>query len=112
MWLVECGQAIDRQTLPHVRPPAVTKSPNFWAGTSPPPPANKQHSFQYTVISHIKSCMAHSGPRQKARLFVTEGIMAKKAQIQQARPLRMLVEWASIFISYIPASFHLMDTEP
>ena len=85
MWLVECWQAINRQTLPHVRPPAVTKSPNFWAGTSPPPPpANKQHSFQYTVTYHIKSCMAHSGGdrglRQKARLFVTEGIMAKKQE--------------------------------
>ena len=89
------------------------KKPELLGWDLPPHrPANKQHSFQYTVISHIKSCMAHSGPRQKARLFVTEGIMAKKAQIQQARPLRMLVEWASIFISYIPASFHLMDTEP
>ena len=47
VWLVEYGQAIDRQTLAHVRPPAVTKSPNFWAGTPPPP-------FQYTVPSHIK----------------------------------------------------------
>ena len=37
--------------------------------------------------------------------------MAKKAQIQQARPLRMLVESASIFVSYVPASFHLMDTK-
>ena len=36
---------------------------------------------------------------QKTR---TEAIMAKKAQIQEARPLRM--EWASIFFSYIPAS--------
>ena len=32
----------------------------------------------------------------------TEAIMAKKAQIQAARPLRM--EWASIFCSYVPAS--------
>ena len=37
VWLVECGQAIDRKTLPHVPSPAVTKSPNFWAGTPPPP---------------------------------------------------------------------------
>ena len=187
VWLVECGQAIDRQTLAHVRPPFVTISPNFWAGTPPPP-------FQYTVpfirgqggsyavrgsplrpfsrvllcprnIPKLRSCMGlvvvwiwasliiaflflgsmgvacrvwasnqstnfaacpatccykkpellgwdpprpprvsitdfniicgaishkkfrgsfggYGGPRQKARLFVTEGIMAKKAQIQ------------------------------
>ena len=56
MWHVECGQAIDRQTLAHVRPPAVTKSPNFWAGTPPPP-------FQYTIHLTFKSCMAHSGAR-------------------------------------------------
>ena len=40
---------------------------------------NKHSKFQYTVPSHIKSCMAHSGeggPRQKARFFVTEGILS------------------------------------
>jgi len=116
-WEYECGLlSAGRQSIGKLcrmfGHPLLQKARTFGLGPPPPPPANKQHSFQYTVISHIKSCMAHSGPRQKARFFVTEGIMAKKAQIQQARPLRMLVEWASIFISYIPASFHLMDTEP
>ena len=32
VWFAEYGQAIDWQTLPHVWPPAATKSPNFWAG--------------------------------------------------------------------------------
>ena len=63
--------------LAAVGPSAVTKSPNFWAG-APPPPLNKHNRFQYTVPSHIKSCTAHwwgeGVPRQKARLFVTEGI--------------------------------------
>ena len=31
--------------------------------------------------------------------------MEKKAQIQQARPLRMIVEWASIYILFI--SIHI-----
>ena len=64
--------------------PLLQKARTFGLGPPPPPPANKQHSFQYTVTSHIKSCMAHSGGdrglRQKARLFVTEGIMAKKQE--------------------------------
>ena len=55
-------------------------------GWDPRPPPNQHNRFQYRVPSHIKICMAHlggeGGPRQKARLFVTEGIMAKKAQIQ------------------------------
>ena len=84
MWLVEYGQIIDWQTLPHVRPPAVTKSPNFWAGT-PHPPLNKHNRFQHMVPSHIKSCTAHwggGGPRQKKTFFFNERHMAKKVQIQ------------------------------
>ena len=79
--------------------PLLQKARTFGLG-SPPPPRQHNRFFQYTVPSHIKSRVAHLGgkvgPRQKARRFVTEGIMAKKAQIQEARPLCMLVEWASI----------------
>ena len=90
-WEYECGllsagrQSIGKlcRMFGHL---LLQKARTFGLGPPPPPPANKQHSFQYTVTSHIKSCMAHSGGdgglRQKARLFVTEGIMAKKAQIQ------------------------------
>ena len=114
--------------LAAVGPPAVTKSPNFWAGT-PHPPLNKHNRFQHMVPSHIKSCTAHwggGGPRQKKTFFFNERHMAKKAQIQWARPLRMIVEWACIYIIYdaniklfekawtwhvVPISKHLMDTE-
>ena len=49
------------------------KSPNFWAGTPPLPPLNKQHNqfHPISVPSHIKSCTDHEGrgrrifPRQK-----------------------------------------------
>ena len=62
VWLVEYGQAINRQTLPHVRPPAVTKSPNFWAGI---PPARLRGSITdfsiYGAISHKKSCGSFGG---------------------------------------------------
>ena len=54
----------------------------------PPPPLNKHNRFQYTVPSHIKSCTAHSGegeggPRQKAWLFVTQGIWQRKPRFNK-----------------------------
>ena len=74
--------------LAAVGPSAVTKSPNFWAGKNfPPPPLNKHNRFQHTVPSHIKSCTAHcrweGGPREKARLFVTEGIWQRKPRFNK-----------------------------
>ena len=62
------------------------KKPELLGWDPPGPPPRQHNRFQYTVPSHIKSRVAHLGgkvgPRQKARLFVTEGIMAKKVQIQ------------------------------
>ena len=56
-------------------------------GWDPPPPLNKHNQFQYTVPSHIKSCPDHSegeeGPRQKARLFVTEGIWQRTSRFNR-----------------------------
>ena len=62
MWLVEYGQAIHWQTLPHVRPPAVTKSPNFWAGT----PCVFLLEVQYSILkSLISTCvLSYVGSRE------------------------------------------------
>ena len=87
------------------------KKPELLGWDPPGPPPRQHNRFQYTLPSHIESRVAHLGgkvgPRQKARRFVMQGIMAKKAQIQEARPLCMHVELASIFISYVRVSFHL-----
>ena len=65
------------QNLPLSGHPLLQKARTFGLGP-PRPPLNKHNKFQHTVPSHIKSCTAHwgweGGPRQKARLFVTEGI--------------------------------------
>ena len=84
--LVEHGQAIDPQNLPLSGHPLLQKARTFGLGTPRPPP-NKQNKFQHTVPSHIKSCTAHwgweGGPRQKARLFVTEGIWQRKPRFNK-----------------------------
>ena len=43
---------------------------------------------------------AGGGSEAKSPAFCNGRHMAKKAQIQSARPLRMIVEWASIYIRY------------
>ena len=42
--------------------PLLQKARTFGLGP-PAPPSNKHNRFQYTVPSHTKSCMAHSGGR-------------------------------------------------
>ena len=42
--------------------PLLQKAQTFGLGP-PAPPSNKHNRFQYTVPSHTKSCMAHSGGR-------------------------------------------------
>ena len=66
-----------------VRPPAASKKPELF----PRPSRVSITDFNIIcgTISHKKLCGSFGGygrPRQKARLFVTEGISAKKAQIQ------------------------------
>ena len=86
--LVEYGQAIDPQNLPLSGHPLLQKARTFGLGT-PRPPLNKHNKLQHTVPvpSHIKSCTAHwgweGGPRQKARLFVTEGIWQRKPRFNK-----------------------------
>ena len=51
----------------------------------------------------MKSCTAHGGgggSEAKSPAFCNGRHMAKKTQIQQARPLRMIVEWASNYTIY------------
>ena len=68
----------------------------------PPPPVNKHNRFQYTVPSHIKVVRlirAGRGVRgKKNSFFCNWRHMAKKAQIQWASPLCMVVECAYICI--------------
>ena len=86
MWLVECWASNPSANFATCSGHPLLQKPELLGWDPPPPPSNKHNRFQYTVPSHTKSCMGSfggkGGPRQKARLFVTEGIMAKKAQIQ------------------------------
>ena len=68
MWLLEYWQAIDRQTLP----PAVTKSPNFWAGTPPPAAPISIPDSIYGAVSHKKlygSFRGRGGSEAKSPAF-------------------------------------------
>ena len=50
--------------------------------------------------NHDSSGGRGGGSEAKSPAFCNGRHMAKKAQIQSARPLRMIVEWASIYIRY------------
>ena len=80
--LLSMGKQSIRKTC-RCRATCCYKKPELLGWDPPPPPLNKHNRFQYTVPSHIKSCTAHwweeGGPRQKARLFVTEGIYGKES---------------------------------
>ena len=74
------------------------------------PPPNKHNRFQYTLPSHRKKNMAHSGveggPRQKKLFFVAGGIMARKPRFNKQDLFACL--WSGhllICISYAPVSF-------
>ena len=57
--------------------PLLQKARTFGLGP-PAPPSNKHNRFQYTVPSHTKSCMAHSGGR---------GVRGKKPGFLQRKQL-------------------------
>ena len=83
--LLSMGKQSIRKTC-RCRATRCYKKPEL-LGWDPPPPLNKHNRFQHTVSSHIKSCTAHwgweGGPRQKARLFVTEGIWRREPRFNK-----------------------------
>ena len=110
--LVEYGQAIDPQNLPLSGHPLLQKARTFGLGP-PRPPLNKHNKFQHTVPSHIKSCTAHwgweGGPRQKARLFVTEGIWQRKPRFNKQGLYAWLWSGHLSILCMMPVSNYLRE---
>ena len=104
VWFGEYGQTIDRQTLPLYRRSAVTKNKEL-LGWDPP----RISITDFNIPCHLTekkhgSFGGRGGSEAKKTVFCSGRHYGKKTQIQQARPLRMLVEWASINLYFIRPS--------